>query len=88
MKDEMTTLTECLFTLVSSFNTALDRLDELTDRHEQLIDHNEIAFKLAREDFFRRIIEAEVSKQTHKDQKQNTRRVQFGSDIVRKSKRS
>ena len=84
-----------LCNLVSSLNAVLDRLDTLTDRneelyeqHQELIRQNQEAFKLAREDFFRRLIEAEVNKYTHKDQQQDSRRVHFGSDIVRKAIKS
>ena len=75
-EDSTAKLKNCLFILVSSYNTVLDRLDNLTDRiedlsdvHERLIIQNEEAFKLAQEDFFRRLIEAEVNKA---GEKQNT----------------
>ena len=94
-EDRISILIDSLFTLVSSFNTALDRLDALTDgnvalyeQHQELITRNQEAFTLAREDFFRKIIEAEVNKHNHKDQQHSKGRMQFGSDIVRKAKRS
>ena len=97
--DSIVTLKDCLFTLVSSLNTVLDRLDILTDRNEALIEmqeklisQNQKAFELAREDFFKKIIEAEVdkhaNKHTHNNKQSAVRRINFGSDIVRKVKRS
>ena len=91
-------LSDCLFTLVSSLNSVLDRLDLLTDRiqqlyelHQDLISQNQEAFKFAREDFLRRLIEAEVEKhrkQQGSNKQSNQRRINFGSDIVRKAKKS
>ena len=96
MNDEKSkSLLNSLFILVSSFNTVLDRIDIVTDRNEQLfemqerlITQNQKAFELAREDFFRKLIEAEVDKHTTKKEQSNVRRANFGSDIVRKAKRS
>jgi hypothetical protein len=77
-KEKEKTLTDCLFILVGSFNTALDRLDMLTDRIERLfeilerlITQNEKAFELAREDFYRKLIEAEVNKHSSKHSNNN-----------------
>ena len=88
--DRLSTLKDCLFTLVRSFNAALDRLDTLTNRnedlfkvHQELISQNERTFKLAREDFFRRLIEAEVNGEAQKNQQSKERRTKFGSDVVR-----
>ena len=67
MNDEKTTLWECLFSLVSSFNTALDRLDTLTNRHERLLSKNDEVFNKMREEFLRKIIEHEVNKEIEKN---------------------
>ena len=98
------TLTDCLSTLVSMLNTVIDRLDMTTDRHaalfelhQELVSRNQEAFALAREDFLKRLIAAEVEKHRtkqkatdkHKYSNQpNQGRVNFGSDIIRKAKRS
>ena len=68
MNDEKSkSLFNSIFTLVSAFNTVLDRIDIVTDRNEQffeiqerLITQNQKAFELAREDFFRKLIEADL----------------------------
>ena len=93
-EDKTINLMKSLCNLVSSFNAVLDRLDTLADRneelcesHQELIRQNQEVFKLAREDFFRRLIEAEVNKYTLKNQQQDSRRIHFGSDIVRKAKK-
>ena len=97
-ENRVNTLSDCLFTLASSLNSVLDRLDLLTDRiqqlyelHQDLISQNQEAFKFAREDFLRRLIEAEVEKhrkQQGSNKQSNQRRINFGSDIVRKAKKS
>ena len=87
-EDSTFTLKDCLFTLVSSFNTVLDRLDVLTERQEEFLLKNEEVFKLAREDFFRKLIEAEVNKEMEKNKQSKGRGVKFGSDIVRKARNS
>ena len=60
-----------------------DRQEKKIDRLEKLFLKNEEVFKLAREDFFRRLIEAEINKEIQKNQQSKERRVKFGSDIVR-----
>ena len=98
------TLTDCLFTLVSMLNTVIDRLDMTTDRHaalfelhEDLVNRNKEAFALAREDFLKRLIKAEIEKHRmnrrtmgkHEVNNQPYQgRTNFGSDIVRKAKTS
>ena len=74
---------DCLFTLVGAFNAVLDRLDVLTEKQEELLNRTEEVFKLAREDFFRRLIEAEVNGEAQKNQQSKKGRTKFGSDIVR-----
>ncbi len=80
-EERINTLIDSLSTLVCSFNAALDRLDTITDMieglsvtHEELIDKNIEAFKYAREDFLRRIIEVEVNKEIENN-KQRRRKV-------------
>ena len=80
----MKVMTDCLFTLVKALNTTLDRLETLTDRiqalyeqHQVLIVNNQQAFILAREDFFRRLITAEVDREIEKNKlKDRTERKQ------------
>ena len=71
IEEKINILTECLFTLVDSLNTVVDRLDTLAEKQEELLLKNEAIFKLAREDFFRRIIEAEVDKEMERSKQKN-----------------
>ena len=100
-EDGTETLKNFLWRLLTSHNTVLDRLDNLTDKiqelsweHDRLISQNKEAFKFVREDFFRRLIEAEVNKgakknkQTAKNKQHNERRANFGSDVIRKPKKT
>jgi len=80
---KINTLIECLFTIVSSFNAVVDRLDILTDRHEKLLKRNNDVFTKIKEEFWRKVIEYEVNKEIQKNQKSKERSVKFGSDIVR-----
>ena len=66
MNDKLSTPTECLFSIVSSFNSILDRLDILTDRLEELIFKNDQVFSEMREEFFRKVIQYEVDKEMQK----------------------
>ena len=83
-EEKIKVMTDCLFTLVKALNTTLDRLDALTDRiqalyeqHHVLIANNQQAFIMAREDFFRRLITAEVEKEIEKNKlKDRTERKQ------------
>ena len=82
-EEKISILTECLFTLVDSLNTVTDRLDTLADRQEELLLNNKETFKLAREDFFRRLIEAEVNKNIDINKKRSK---YFESDTIGKTK--
>lgn len=70
-KARTSTLTECLFTLVDLLNTVVDRLDILANKQERILIKNEEVFKLAREDFFRRLIEVEVDRGIEKKKRKD-----------------
>ena len=61
-EDKLNTLTDCLFTLAKSFNAVVDRLDTLADKQEEIIKNNDAVFSKMREEFFRKVIQAEVDK--------------------------
>ena len=61
-EEKINTLTECLFSLVNSFNSVVDRLDTLAEKQEELIKNNDSVFTKMREEFWRRVIQIEVDK--------------------------
>lgn len=67
--DEKTKEKLIISTMLLTMENIIARLDHVCTRFEELIDKNEKVFKLAGENFTRRIIEGEIKKQTDKDKK-------------------
>lgn len=68
-EEKINALIDCLFKMVDSFNTTIDRLVILTDRFEGIIQKNDEVFTKMREEFWRKVIEDEVNKNIEKDEK-------------------
>ena len=62
-------LIDCLFILVKSLNTVVDRLDILANHHGELIKKNDEVFTKINEIYWRKIIEHEVNQEIEKKNK-------------------
>lgn len=86
MEDSISTLRDCLFILINSFNAVLDRLDIIAERQEMLLETNETLFNKVKEEYFKKIIENEVDLETVKNMKAKNGSTKVGYDVIRKTK--
>ena len=68
-KDTIPTLKDCLFTLIRSLNTSIDRLCIVTDRFEELVIKNEELLRQSRQEVLQRIIEEAVELELEKNRR-------------------